>query len=77
MIENSSLRLDNIADRDQREIRPVDLAGRGIDGPWTGRAITRSQNVRAEDAIAVDVEPLSALKSSGHQSATSAEPERA
>ena len=65
MIENSSLRLDNIADRDQREIRPVDLAGRGIDGPWTGRAITRSQNVRAEDAIAVDVEAAISVKKLG------------
>jgi hypothetical protein len=57
-IENLPLRSDNIADRDQREVRPIGPPGAGIDGLWTGRAVTRSQNVDADYAVGVDAEEV-------------------
>src|SRR5208282_2115279 len=58
VIENLSLRSDNIADRDQGEVRAIGPPGAGIDGLWTGRAVTRSQNVDADYAIGGDAEEV-------------------
>ncbi len=58
MVDQQLLRLDHVADGDDREMQPVGLAGRRIDLLGADGAHAAAQEVRADDEIFVGVERL-------------------
>ena len=58
LVDQEPLRADNVADRDIRKAPPVGRAGRRIDASAIGRAVGRSQHVRADRKPAVGVDRL-------------------
>jgi hypothetical protein len=58
MVDQQLLRLDHVADGDDREMQAVGLAGRRIDFLGADGAHAAAQEVRADDEILVGVERL-------------------
>ena len=59
LAQEGAVHLHRVADREAREGRAVGLAGGGVDGGGTGRALAAAEHVRADHAVAVRVDGLS------------------
>ena len=56
--QQRAVHVDHVADREQREVEPVALAGRGVRRRRAGRALAAAEDVRADDVEAVGVDGL-------------------